>query len=97
MTNRQVPIDMEMNAIVQFDPSFRFILSRDDLSEYNKGFVNWHKQPTIEVSVVYDGAVNVYVLEQEQTVTTGNGFFILPGFLHSICPAPGYETANISH
>ena len=94
MIKRQVPIDKEMNAVVEFDSSFRFMLSQDDLSEYNKGFVNWHKQPTIEISVVYDGAVNVYVLEQERTVTAGNGFFILPGFLHSIRPAPGYETAK---
>lgn len=94
MIKRQVPIDKEMNAVVEFDSSFRFMLSLDDLSEYNKGFVNWHKQPTIEISVVYDGAVNVYVLEQERTVTAGNGFFILPGFLHSIRPAPGYETAK---
>lgn len=94
MVNRQVPTDKEMNAVVEFDSSFRFMLSLDDLSEYNKGFVNWHKQPTIEISVVYDGAVNVYVLEKERTVPAGNGFFILPGFLHSIRPAPGYETAK---
>lgn len=94
MTKRQIPIDKEMNAIVALDNSFRFMLSQDDLSEYNKGFVNWHKQPTIEISVVYDGAVNVYVLEQERTVTAGNGFFILPGFLHSIRPAAGYERAK---
>ena len=47
MTKRQIPIDKEMNAIVELDNSFRFMLSLDDLSEYNKGFVNWHKQPTI--------------------------------------------------
>ena len=94
MIKRQIPTDQEMNALVEFDNSFRFMLSLDDLSEYNKGFVNWHKQPTIEISVVYNGAVNVYVLETERTVTAGNGFFILPGFLHSIRPAPGYETAK---
>ena len=70
-----------MNALVAYDDSFRFILSRDDLSEYNKGFVNWHKQPTIEISVICEGAVNVYVLEHEQTVAAGDGFFIMPGFL----------------
>ena len=94
MDKRQVPIDKEMNALIEFDPSFRFILSQDDLSEYNKGFVNWHKQPTIEISVVYEGAVNVYALEQEQTVMAGDGFFILPGFLHSIRPTPGYAAAK---
>ena len=90
----QVPIDKEMNATVEFDNSFRFMLSQDDLSEYNKGFVNWHKQPTIEISVVYEGAVDVYVPKQKRTVTAGDGFFILPGYLHSIRAAQGYETAK---
>ncbi len=94
MEKRHVPIDREMNAVIEYDDSFRFIFSKDDLSEYNKGFVNWHKQPTIEISVVCEGAVQVYVLEHEQTVTAGDGFFIMPGFLHSIRPAPGYETAR---
>ena len=94
MEKRQVPIDQEMNALVAYDEAFRFILSRDDLSEYNKGFVNWHKQPTIEISVICEGAVNVYVLEYEQTVAAGDGFCIMPGFLHSIRPAPGYKTAK---
>lgn len=94
MDKRQVPIDTEMNAVIEFDNSFRFILSQDDLSEYNKGFVNWHKQSTIEISVVYEGAVNVYVPKQKKTVVAGDGFFILPGFLHSIRSAPGYETAK---
>lgn len=94
MEKRHVPIDREMNAVIEYDDSFRFIFSQDDLSEYNKGFVNWHKQPTIEISVVCEGAVQVYVLEHEQTVAAGDGFFIMPGFLHSIRPAPGYETAR---
>lgn len=44
-------MDDEMNAVVAYDESFRLILSQDDLSEYHKGFVNWHKQPTVEISV----------------------------------------------
>ena len=87
-------MDKEMNAVLDFDSSFRFTLSQDDLSEYNKGFVNWHKQPTIEISVVYEGAVDVYVPKQKKTVTAGDGFFILPGCLHSIRAATGYETAK---
>lgn len=94
MEKRQVPIDRDMNAVIPYDPAFRFMVSKDDLSEYNKGFVNWHRQPTIEISIVYDGAVKVLTLEHEEIVTAGNGFFILPGFLHSVCPAPGYETAK---
>lgn len=94
MEKRQVPIDRELNAVVPYDETFRFFVSKDDLSEYHKGFVNWHKQPSVEISVVCEGAVNVLVLEHEQTVTAGGGFFIMPGFLHSIRPAPGYDTAK---
>lgn len=94
MNQLQVPTDDEMNAIAVFDPAFRFTFSRDDLSEYHKGFVNWHKQPTIEISVVCEGAVDVYVLKQKKTVTAGDAFCIMPGCLHSICPVAGYETAK---
>lgn len=94
MKQLQVPIDNEMNAIVEFDPAFRFTFSNDDLSEYHKGFVNWHKQPTIEISVVCEGAVDVYVLKQKKTVTVGEGFCIMPGCLHSICAAADQKTAR---
>lgn len=94
MEKRRIQIDQELNAIIEYDDSFRLILSRDDLSEYYKGFVNWHKQPAIEISVITEGAVNVYVLEREEVVTEGNGFFIMPGFLHSIRPAPGYRASK---
>lgn len=91
---RQILIDSEMNAVVEYDKTFKFILSMDDLSEYNRGFVNWHKQPAIEISIVYEGAVNALVLEHEETVTAGNGFFIMPDYLHSIRPASGYQSAK---
>lgn len=94
MKNRQVITDPELNAILDLDESFRFLVSKDDLDEYDKGFVNWHKQPTIEISVVCEGAVNVYVLEQEITVSAGDGFFIMPGYLHSIRPTPQAEAAK---
>lgn len=83
-----------MNAVGRIDPSFRFTFSHDDLSEYRKGFVNWHKQPTIEISVVVEGAVDVYVLKQKKTVAAGDGFCIMPGCLHSICAAAGQTTAR---
>lgn len=67
---------------------------RDDLSEYHKGFVNWHKQKTVEISVVCEGAVDVYVPKQKKTVTAGDGFCVMPGCLHSICAAAGQETAK---
>lgn len=94
MQEFRVPTDDEMNAIGTYDPAFRFTFSYDDLSEYYKGFVNWHKQPTVEISVVREGAVDVYVLQQKKTVVAGEGFCILPGCLHSICVAPGYDVAK---
>lgn len=94
MKQLQVPIDNEMNAIGELDPTFRFTFSNDDLSKYHKGFVNWHKQPTIEISVVCEGAVDVYVLKQKKTVTAGDGFCIMPGCLHSICAAAEQKTAK---
>lgn len=94
MKNRQVFTDKELNAIVQFDNSFKFMVSYDDLSEYNKGFVNWHKQSTVEISVVVEGSVNVYVLEKEVTVKAGDGFVIMPGFLHSVRPTRKTDCAK---
>lgn len=94
MKELQVPTDSEMNAIVNLDPCFRFTFSNDDLSEFHKGFVNWHKQPTIEISVVCEGSVDVYVLKQKKTVVSGDGFCIMPGCLHSICATNGMESAK---
>ncbi|MCM1037760.1 MAG: hypothetical protein NC434_00435 [Ruminococcus sp.] len=84
MEKRQIQIDSELNAIVAYDDAFRLILSRNDLREYHKGSVNWHKQPTIEISVIIEGAVNVYVLEHEQLVTKGEGFFKMRGMDYKI-------------
>ena len=82
-----IPVDEELNAMVELDKMFPFMLSRDNLNEYENGFVNWHKQPTIEISFVVEGAVDVFVLSDRITVKEGNGFFILPGNLHSITPS----------
>lgn len=94
MEKRSVPVDSELNAVMEYDHAFRFILSDDKLSEYSKGFVNWHKQRSIEISIVCEGAVNLYVLERMQTVKAGDGFCILPGYLHSIQPAAGCDNAH---
>ena len=94
MEKRSVPVDLELNAIIEYDKNFRFFLSDDKLNEYSKGFVNWHKQPSIEISIVCEGAVDIYVLERVQTVKSGDGFCILPGYLHSIQPAAGCDNAH---
>lgn len=94
MKKRYVPVDQELNALVSFDEEFRMIISWDDLSEYKKGFVNWHKQQTIEISVVYEGAVCLNVLEQEQIMTAGSAFVVMPGYLHAIRPSPKHENSK---
>lgn len=93
MRNRFVRVDHELNAIAEFDKTFPLILSHDDLREYQNGFVNWHKQPTIEISFVTEGAVDVFVLSQKTTIKKGSGFFIMPGNLHSIVPSPATKEA----
>lgn len=94
MKQLQVPVDRDMNAIGELDASFRFTFSNDDLSEFRKGFVNWHKQPTIEISVVCEGAVDVYVMNRKKAVAAGDGFCVMPGCLHSICAAAQQKTAK---
>ena len=94
MSSRTIPVDKDLNAIAQYDQDFPFLLSKDDLSDYPKGFVNWHKQPSIEIAVILEGALNVHVLEQERTVGVGSGFIIMPGCLHSFQAAPGYSTVR---
>lgn len=93
MLQRFVPVDNELNAIVEFDKTFPFLLSKDNLKEYENGFVNWHKQTTIEISFVIEGAVDVYVLSEKTTVKEGNGFFIMPGTLHSVAQTPNTSSA----
>lgn len=94
MARIQIPTDAELNALVEYDASFPFILSLDNLDEYNKRLVNWHKQPTIEISIVSAGAVKVNVLESERTVVAGDGFLIMPGFLHSVRPVDEHTPAR---
>ncbi|MDO5411492.1 MAG: AraC family transcriptional regulator [Lachnospiraceae bacterium] len=90
----QIPVDSELNALIEYDHEFPFFFSLDNLDEYYKGFVNWHKQPTIEISIVYEGAVHVNILENVYTVEAGSGFLIMPGFLHSIRPTRNHLAAK---
>lgn len=78
--------DFELNAIVSFDDSFRFILSKDDLSKYDNGFVNWYKQSTLELSIVCEGKIDVHILGEKISLTAGDGFVIMPGTLHAFPP-----------
>lgn len=89
-----VQVDKDLNALINLGKVFPFILFHDDLKEYVKGFVNWHKQTTLEISVVVEGAVNVCILEQEVTMIAGDAFLIFPGTLHSVTQNPAYSAAR---
>ncbi|WP_052421352.1 AraC family transcriptional regulator [Paenibacillus sp. FSL R7-0273] len=86
MKNLIIPVDMDLNSTIKLNPMYPFLLSRDDLSEYVGGFVNWHKQSAIEISIVLEGSINVTVLEREETMEVGDGFLILPERLHTLKP-----------
>ncbi len=79
-----IPVDNELNTLLRLNPQFPLAVSHDNLSEYRNGFVNWHKQGSIELSIVTDGSVTVNLLNHQETVHAGEGFLILPGILHSI-------------
>ncbi|MGN7413178.1 helix-turn-helix domain-containing protein [Paenibacillus sp. SAF-068] len=84
--NLIIPVDEDLNSTIKLNPYFPFLLSRDDLSEYVGGFVNWHKQTAVEISIVLEGSIHVTVLEREETMEVGDGFLILPGRLHTLKP-----------
>lgn len=84
--NLIIPVDRDLNSTIILNPMFPFILSRDDLSDYVGGFVNWHKQTAVEIAIVLEGSINVTVLEREETMEVGDGFLILPERLHTLKP-----------
>ncbi|GLX70806.1 helix-turn-helix domain-containing protein [Paenibacillus glycanilyticus] len=94
MKNRIVPVDKDLNSTFKLNPIFPFVLSRDDLSDYVGGFVNWHKQTAIEIAIVVEGRINVTVLEREETMEVGDGFLILPERLHTLKPSKGSKVAR---
>ena len=92
-----IPVDNELNTMLRLNPEFPLAVSHDDLSSYKNSFVNWHKQGSIEISVVTESAVTVNLLSHQERIEAGEGFLIFPGTLHSIrggeteCPAK-YQT-----
>lgn len=79
-----IPVDNELNSLLRLNPEFPLAISHDNLSSYKNNFVNWHKQGSIEISVVTEGAITVNLLNHQELVKAGEGFLILPGILHSI-------------
>lgn len=87
MKNLIVPTDDNLFSTLSIgSKEFPFQLFHDNLDNFDKGFVNWHKQTQIEISYVEKGSVKVCLLKEEHIVTSDNAFIILPGKLHSIQP-----------
>lgn len=51
-----IPVDHELNTLLRLNPEFPLAVSHDNLSSYQNHFVNWHKQGSIEISVVKEGS-----------------------------------------
>ena len=79
-----IPVDDELNTLLRLNGEFPMAVSHDNLSEYRNGFVNWHKQGSIELSIITEGSVTVNLLNHQEKINAGEGFLILPGILHSI-------------
>lgn len=92
--NLIIPVDQDLNSTIKLNPTFPFLLSRDDLSDYVGGFVNWHKQTAVEISIVLEGSIHVKVLEHEETMEVGDGFLILPERLHTLKPNKGAKVVK---
>ncbi len=80
-----VPVDENLNATLSIGTyAFPFQLFHDDLDHYANRCVNWHRQRTIEISVLLNGTANVQTLNQNISVQEREGFVIFPGSLHMI-------------
>ena len=79
-----IPVDNELNTLLRLNPEFPLAVSHDNLSKYKNGFVNWHKQSSIEIAVITKGSVIVNLLNYQDEIKAGEGFIIFPGVLHSI-------------
>lgn len=79
-----IAVDNELNSVLRLNSEFPLAVSHDNLSKYKNDFVNWHKQGSIEISVVTEGSIIVNLLNRQEIIRAGEGFLILPGVLHSI-------------
>ncbi|MBQ8618982.1 MAG: helix-turn-helix transcriptional regulator [Clostridia bacterium] len=87
MGNLVVPVDDSLYSTLKIgSDAFPFFLSHDDLSNFVRGFVNWHKQKEIEISYILEGSVRVCLLNEEHLLRAGDSFVILPDALHSLQP-----------
>lgn len=79
-----IPVDNELNTLLRLNPEFPLAISHDNLSSYKNSFVNWHKQGSIEISIITEGTVTVNLLNRQELINAGEGFIIFPGILHNI-------------
>lgn len=87
MGNIIIPVDDKLYATLSMqDESFPLVLSHDDLSNFAHGFVNWHRQTTLEISVILEGSVRVCLLRGEHRLRAGESFLVLPNTLHAVQP-----------
>lgn len=87
MGNLVVPVDDSLYSTLKIgSDAFPFFLFHDDLSNFTRGFVNWHKQKEIEISYILEGSVSVCLLSEEHLLHAGDSFIILPDALHSLQP-----------
>lgn len=85
MDEKVVPVDQNLNSVLQIGTfAFPFTLFYDDLDHYFNGFVNWHQQTQIEISVMLEGSAEVQVFEQQELVSEGDAFIILPENVHTV-------------
>lgn len=97
MRNIIIPVDTDFNATLKIGtPAFPLQMFYDDLQNYANGFVNWHKQKQIEISLVLKGCVRLHELGKDFLIREGDGFVILPGFLHAVKPEAGYEAQYVT-
>ena len=92
-----IPVDNKLNTLLRLNPEFPLAISHDNLSFYKNSFINWHKQGSIEIAIVTEGAITLNLLNRQEKIYAGEGFIILPGILHSIrghesIPSAKYET-----
>lgn len=87
MGNLVVPVDDRLYSTLKIgSDAFPFFLFHDDLSNFVRGFVNWHKQKEIEISYILEGSVRICLLNEEHLLHEGGSFIILPDVLHSLQP-----------
>ncbi|MBS6195628.1 MAG: helix-turn-helix transcriptional regulator [Clostridiales bacterium] len=87
MSNIIIPLDKDLNSTLTIGTKeFPIQLFHDNLENFSNGFVNWHKQKQVEISVILEGSVRLNELENEVVISQGNGFVVLPGQLHAVKP-----------